>query len=43
MLDAPAPTPMDLIVVSRAIQTSVDFCWLKFFDLRLVREAGAAA
>ena len=43
MLDTPLPTPMDLVVVSRAIKPSVDFCWLKFFDFRFFKESSAAA
>lgn len=43
LFDAALSKPMDLIVVSRAVHASVDFCWLKVFDLRMVRECGAAA
>lgn len=42
-LDAPLPRAMTLVVVSRAIQDSVDFCWLKVSDVRLVKQVGAAA
>ncbi len=42
-LDAPLKAPMDLVVVSRAIDASVDYCWLKFLDFRFVQELGAAA
>jgi len=43
MLETPLSTPMDLVVVSRAIKPCVDFCWLKFFDFRFFKESSAAA
>ena len=43
VFETPLTTPMDLVVVSRAINASVDFCWLKFLDFRLVKDLSAAA
>lgn len=37
-LDAPLPSAMNLVVVSRAIRDSVDFSWLKVSDFRLVKQ-----
>jgi len=40
-LDAPVSEKMTLVMVSRATTGSVDYSWLKIFDLRFVRQVGA--
>lgn len=37
MLETPASRTMDLIVLSKATSSSVDFAWLKVFNFRLVK------
>lgn len=37
MLEVPAPRTMDLVVLSKATGSSVDFTWLKVFNFRLVK------
>lgn len=43
LLDQPLNSPMDLMILSRAIGESVDFSWLKVSGFRLVKQSGAAA
>jgi hypothetical protein len=40
LLEAPVVNTMDLIIVSRATEESVDFSWLKVRDFRMVKQEG---